>query len=145
MNKNITILICCICILFTAFSCERLELRDITVKIENKTNDTIFFAHNGFKLKAKYFFVHKQLYGVDMVLPNSFIVAKIPYGYTTTHLTFISQTVLNKYTEQEIIDKEMVVCYAYSRSTMLESNDFKIVYTGEPQDSINIIEEQYEK
>lgn len=145
MNKNITILICCILLLFTASACEKTGWSKLSVTIENKTNDTVFFAHDGIRLKAKYYFVHKQLHGVDMVLPNSFTIVDIPRGYIITNFTFVKQTILNEYSEQEIIDKELVDCYAYTHS-MLESKNYTIVYNGGPQqDCISIKEEQYEK
>ncbi len=80
-----------------------------------------------------------------MIQPNSFTVIGIsPVPYELVDFIFLTQTILNKYSEQEIIDNDLLHYQTYNYS-MLESNNYTVVYTGEPQDSINIIEEQYEK
>ncbi|MCQ2257664.1 MAG: hypothetical protein MJZ41_06675 [Bacteroidaceae bacterium] len=145
MKKNIALLTCCIFILFTAFTCDSPGLTPQIVRIENKTNDTIHFVCENPRLTSSEFFSYKHHGRAHMIQPNSFTVIGIsPVPYELVDFIFLTQTILNKYSEQEIIDNDLLHYQTYNYS-MLESNNYTVVYTGEPQDSINIIEEQYEK
>ena len=145
---KILVILCSILIALTATTCEDdgTYVRYKDVNFINTTNDTIFVMSAWARHFTASEVIDKWDLWVSEVLPNEKSIEPLPdRGDMVLYVSVLKKRVLDEYSKEEIIEKDLVEKYMYTYD-YLKWKDFNIMYTGKPQqDSISIKEEQYEK
>ena len=143
-------ILCNLFILSTAITCAEepgVRIHYKTITIENKSEDSILYFYSPIKVDMDIIYGFGWSDNLVCLNPKetSNRISIKEDGSEILYLTIVKQRTLDKYTKEEIIEKDIAEYYTYTYD-YLKWRDFKIVYTGEQQqDSINLKEEQYER
>ena len=138
MKKTIFVLILCnLMLVLTAMTCDDpVEYRKVI--FENQSNDTIMtFSESGIPFTSE---KAAELYlagWATLIPPAEHSKEPLPdQEGEVLFMAVIRKQTLNKYSKEEIVEKNLVELYSYSYQD-LKKMDFKTVYGGEnPIDSV---------
>lgn len=130
-NSMFLLIISNIMLLLTAMTCQDSYWTERNLVIENQTNDTFFVAvGSGKPLTSSKAMRLYQIWGTKMqVVPNGNIIEHILDAEDrTVYCALLKKKTLAKYSEEEIIERNLIEFYSYSYQE-LKKMKFKIVYS----------------
>ena len=141
LKKTLVVLILCnLMLLLTAMTCDDpVEYRKVI--FENQSNDTIMSLSESGRPFTSETAIELYLAGwATQILPSEHSKEPLPdQEGEVLFMAVIKKQTLNKYSKEEIVEKNLVELYSYSYQD-LKKMDFKIVYSGEnPTDSIHMV------
>ncbi|MCQ2259039.1 MAG: hypothetical protein MJZ41_13780, partial [Bacteroidaceae bacterium] len=141
---KILVILCSILIALTATTCEDNTIHYKMITLENKTEDSILYFYSFVKVDMDVIYGFGWFNNFEYVNPKEMSRFGVEDDESMVlYLTIVKQSTLDRYTKEEIIEKDIAEYFTYTYD-YLKWRDFNIVYTGEQQqDSINLKEEQY--